>query len=189
MKKIWLAIFILILLVGCQSNKSGKLDTSKLNVFSAAYDKEGQVGSAIYEASSVKDILKTLPFKMKLPQKLPFDAKEYEPVRIHDLNNDGETLAVTFHTTSKNTNTILEDSDEVIILNIEAYFPTTITREPRNRLYRQEVELKNGVIGRLYATSIFFQVNNANFSISYLNTQISQEQNDQELIEMAKQMF
>ncbi|MBP2242307.1 hypothetical protein J2Z40_002881 [Cytobacillus eiseniae] len=181
MNKLLLSLLILLLLVGCQENKSGKLDTSKLNIIDTAYNEQGEVSFAVYEATSIKNSLKALPFKMKLPLRLPFESTEFQPARIIDMNNDGKTLVTTFDIHSKN-------QEELIILKIEAYFPSDITREPENAHYH-EVELKNGIVGRKYATSIFFQVNDANFNIFYLNTQISSEQSDKELIEMANQMF
>ncbi len=98
------------------------------------------------------------------------------------MNNDGETIVAVFHTGSKN-------KDEKIDLIIRAYFPSNITPEPEKARYRK-VELKNGIIGRLYgSSSIFFQVNDANINVSYLNMQISTEQVEKELIEIVNQMF
>ena len=182
MKRLLLALLILLLLVGCQDNKSGKLDTSKLNIIDTAYNEHGEVSFAVYEAASIRDGLKSLPFKMTLPRKLPFEAEEFQTVKITDLKNDGETLVVEFRTNSKN-------KDQLIILNIKAYFPSTLTPEPEKAHY-QEVELKNGIIGRLYGGgSIFFQVNDANIGVSYFNTQISYEQSQKELIEIVNQML
>jgi len=181
MKRLLSTSLILLLFVGCQDNKSGKLDTSNLKIIDTANNEHGEVAFAVYEAPSVRDSLKALPFKMTLPRKFPFEAEEFQTAKITDLKNDGETLVVAFRTSSKN-------KGELIVLNIKAYYPSTLTPEPENARYR-EVELKNGIVGRLYTSSIFFQVNEATISVSYLNTQISNEQSDKELIEIANQMY
>jgi hypothetical protein len=54
-----------------------------------------------YEASTLKDGLEALPFEMKLPKKLPFDAKSFQPPFINDMAHDGKKLMVEFKTSSK----------------------------------------------------------------------------------------
>lgn len=72
MKKLLSASLILLLLVGYQDNKSGKLDTSKLKIIDTAYNEQGEVSFAVYKAPSIKDSLKALPFKLTLSQNFPF---------------------------------------------------------------------------------------------------------------------
>ena len=89
MKKILsISALVLLLLVGCQGAKNNNvLDTSKLKkVEMNDVSKEQQKKMPItYEAPSLKDGLDALPFEIKLPKDLPFDAKPFQPPVINDM--------------------------------------------------------------------------------------------------------
>lgn len=116
MKKILISILFLFSLVGCQNNDNGTLDTSKLTEvkMSDVTDEQKEKMPITYQAPSVKEGLAALPFEMKLPGDLPFDAQSFKPPIIDDMSRDGRNLMVEFKTSSK------ENAVKPIILMITA---------------------------------------------------------------------
>ena len=178
MKKILIPLFIL-LLVGCQSISTGKLDTSKLTEveMNDVSDEKKKRIPLTYEAPSVEEGLKALPFQMILPEKLPFDATPFLPPVINDLNHDGKFLNAYFRTSSKN--------KEEIRFIVQADYPVTDTNIPNS----EEITLDNKVIGSYMNNSLGFQLENVFYNITYVNDGISREEHKNELIEVANQMI
>ncbi|MBS4220297.1 hypothetical protein KHA96_18505 [Bacillus sp. FJAT-49711] len=189
MKKIILFVLSLSLLLisGCLGSNPKKLNTSILKSISETKNEKGEIGLTEYEAPTLKDGLKSLPFKVKLPHDFPFDFVGYLPPVIYDLDGDRKKLLVMFNTTP-----IAKEGIGVIV---KAYYPkdevngepdTSISSKPRY----SEVELKNGVVGRLYnSDNVFFDIDDVTYSVYYLDFYKSDNQVYEDIIDIANQMF
>lgn len=178
MKKLLLPL-ILVLLVGCQSLSTGKLNTSKLIEveMNDVSDEQKKKIPITYEAPSVEVGLKALPFKMILPEKLPFDAMPFQPPVIDDMKHDGKYLMVNFRTFPKN--------KEDIIFIMQVDYPVTDTNVPN----AEEINLDNKVNGHYIGNTLGFQLENVFYNIVYVNKSIPREQHKKELIEIANQLI
>lgn len=99
MKKILLFSLALILIsFGCENRKNHSLDTSKLKkIEQPNLTKEQRKMIPItYEASSLEEGLNALPFKLKIPKKLPFKVEPSESIEIDDYNHNGRNLGVRY---------------------------------------------------------------------------------------------
>lgn len=181
MKKIIaVSALIFLALVGCQSNTSGTLDTSKLNKVEMAdmTEEQKKILPITYAAPSVKVGLNALPFEMNLPEKLPFDAKPFQPPVINDMTHDGKKLMVEFKTFS-------EKKEENIILLVKASYPVDDSQVPN----AEEVELKNGVVGKYLGNTVSFQMEDVVYDVVYVNKNIPIEQHKEEIILLANEMI
>lgn len=131
-----------------------------------------------YEAQSVKVGLDALPFEMYLPEELPFDAQPFHPPVINDMTHDGKKLMVEFRTSTKY-------KDNNIILMIKVDYPVSDMQVPN----AEEVELKNGVVGKYLKNTVSFQLDNVAYDVVYVNKNIPVEQHKEEIIQMANQMI
>ena len=179
MKKIFILLFIFIL-VGCQSITTGKLDTSKLLEveMNDLTDEEKKRVPLTYEAPSLEVGLEALPFKMKLPEKLPFDAMPFQPPVIDDMKHDGKYLMVNVHAFPKN-------KEEKIIFMVQVDYPVTDSKVPS----AEEIKLDNNVAGLYGGNTLGFQLEDVLYNIVYVNKNIPIEQHKKELIEVANQMI
>jgi hypothetical protein len=171
---------ILLLLVGCQSNTSGTLDTSKLNKVEMGdmTEEQKKVLPITYEAPSVDVGLDALPFEMNLPEKLPFDAKPFQPPVIMDMTHEGKKLMVEFRTFSVK-------KEENIILMVKASYPVEDSQVPN----AEEVELKIGVVGHYLGNTVSFQLEDVVYDVVYVNKNIPIDQHKEEVIQLANEMI
>jgi hypothetical protein len=174
------SILILLLLVGCQEAKNGTLDTTKLKEIEMNDITEVQKKNLpiTYEASTVKDGLDALPFEMKLPEKLPFDLKPFQPPVITDMTHEGEKLMVEFKTFTKS-NSGKPLGVIISVSNSEDRIDTTNS---------EEVKLNNDITSYYANKSLSFIQDGISYSILYMNDVITKEQHKKEMIEIAKQM-
>ncbi|WP_174727324.1 hypothetical protein [Mesobacillus harenae] len=173
--------FILSLLVGCQNAGSGSLDTTRLTKVEMpdVTDEQREKIPITYEAPSVEDGLSALPFEMKLPEKLPFEAKPFLPPTINDMSHNGENLMVEFKTSSK------DNSVKPIILMI-----TAINSEAEmDYSNSEELKLKHKVTAYYTNKSLFFYEKGITYTITYINEGLSKEQHKKDLINLANQMI
>ncbi|WP_057762222.1 hypothetical protein [Cytobacillus praedii] len=182
MKKIiTIAALVLFLLVGCQNNQSGTLDTSKLTLIEMndLTDTQKEKLPITYQAPSVKEGLSALPFKMTLPEILPFDAHPFQPPTINDMSHDGKQLMAEFKTASKN------NTGKSIFLMI-----TAINSEVESdRSSSEELKLSSDVIGFYTNNSLSFHLDGVSYTITYMNGDIPKEQHKNEIIDVANQMI
>ena len=178
MKKILMMLF-LVNLVGCQSISIGKLDTSKLiEVEMKDLSDEQKKGIPLtYEAQSLGEGLEALPFKITLPEKLPFDAMPFQPPVIDDMKHDGKYLMVHFRAFPKN--------KENLIFMVQVDYPVTNSNVPN----AEEIILDKNVTGYYAGNTLGFQLENVFYNIVYVNKNISIEQHKKEMIEVANQMI
>ncbi|MFT8322997.1 MAG: hypothetical protein ABF649_19195 [Bacillus sp. (in: firmicutes)] len=179
MKKIAAAAIILLLLVaGCQDANKNELDTSKLKKVEMkdVTDKQKENMPITYEAASVKEGMEALPFEMKLPEELSFDAT-FQPPIIEDLNHDGKVLMATFRALPKK-------QDDTNILIVKADYPVTKSKEPNF----EEIKLNNGVNGKYYNNNLVFQLKDVSYTIIYINKSVPTEEHKKEIINIANQM-
>ncbi|MGN7402289.1 hypothetical protein ACTHO0_20750 [Cytobacillus praedii] len=182
MKKIiTIAALVLFLLVGCQNNQSGTLDTSKLTLIEMndLTDAQKEKLPITYQAPSVKEGLSALPFKMTLPEILPFDAHPFQPPTINDMSHDGKQLMVEFKTFSKS------NSEKPIILMITA-INSDVESDPSSS---EEVKLSSGVISFYTNKSLTFNLDGISYTITYMNDDIPKVQHKNEIIDVANQMI
>jgi hypothetical protein len=180
-KIISVSALILLLLAGCQDAKSGTLDTSKLKKVQMNDVTEEQKKNLpiTYEASTVKDGLDALPFEIKLPKKLPFDLKPFQPPTIMDMTNDGKKLMVEFKTFSK-AKSGKPIGVMISVQNGEDGFDTTKS---------EEVKLNNDIVAYYSNKSLSYNQDGVFYAIIYMNDEISKEQHKKEIIDIVNQML
>ncbi|WNS76485.1 hypothetical protein RRV45_05600 [Bacillus sp. DTU_2020_1000418_1_SI_GHA_SEK_038] len=182
MKKIIaVSTIVLVLLVGCQNNENRILDTSNLREreMNNLTNTQKEKMPIIYQALSVKEGLTALPFKMKLPKVLPFDALPFQPPTINDMSRDGKNLMVEFKTFSKG------NSEKSIILMITAIN----SEEELDSSNSEEVKLNSGVTAYYTSNSLSFNSDGVSYNIAYTNGEIPKEQHKNEIMEIANQMI
>ncbi len=175
------SILLLFILSGCQDAKNGVLDTSKLKKVEMkdVTEEQKKVISITYEAPSVKTGLDALPFEMKLPKKLPFEAKPFQPPVIDDMSHDGKLLRVEFKTSSKT------NYEQQIILMIFVFNG----QDEFDGSNSEQVKLNNDVVAYYLNKSLSFNQDGVSYTITYMNDNISKEQHKKEIVEIANQML
>jgi hypothetical protein len=170
---------VFFLLVGCQVGNN-ELDTTKLKKVEMKDVTEEQKKNMpfTYEAPSVKVGLAALPFEMKLPKKLPFEANPFQPPIINDMNRDGKILNVDFRAFSKN-------KKENIILMVKASYPVRDSQIPN----AEKVKLKNDVVGEYLANGVSFLLDDVSYDVVYVNKNIPVDQHKEEVMQIANQMI
>lgn len=130
-----------------------------------------------YNAPSVEIALQAIPFKVKLPQELPFDNNPFTVEYIQDLNSDGEVIKIAFQATSKNTK-------EFQILSLLA---TNRKSELHNG---EEIKINNNIVGSFSNSQLIFEQSGVYYIINYtLDKPISQEEMKEILIKIARQII
>jgi hypothetical protein len=167
------------LLAGCQLGNN-ELDTTKLKKVEMKDVTEDQkkIMPFTYEAPSVKVGLAALPFEMKLPKKLPFEATPFQPPVINDMNRDGKILNVDFRASSKN-------KKENIILMVKASYPVRDSQIPT----AEKIKLKNDVVGEYSANGISFLIDDVSYDVVYVNKNIPVDQHKKEVMQIANQII
>lgn len=161
-------------LAGCQFLSFASLDTSSLTEVN---DGDGFDGIT-YEAPTLEEGLKALPFDLTLPEELPFEAEPFSPPVINDLKGDGKMLIADFGTRS-----LIEK--EEIALRVKVEYPISDSSFPDY----EEVELSDGVKGYYLKSGLSFQIGNVLHTLVYMNDTIPVEQHKEEIIKMANQMI
>ncbi|RSD28735.1 hypothetical protein [Mesobacillus subterraneus] len=181
MKKFWFIPMILVLiLIGCTQKQNGTLDTSELEkeeVRGNATEEQLKSIPIQYHAPTLKAGLEALPFELKVPEDLPFDA---EPLKmtIEDFKHDGKELVVNLESVSKK-------RDDSIILIITAHnFKVEFGEGPG-----EEVKLADGTAADYIRGSLVFEKDGIIYSVGYSNPNISAEQQKEETIDIANQLL
>ncbi|MCM3123033.1 MULTISPECIES: hypothetical protein [unclassified Mesobacillus] len=180
MKKLsFFPIIFVMLLVGCQQKQNGTLNTDKL-------EKAEQAGNATeeqlksipipYNVPSIKVGLEALPFEVKPPKDLPFDAMPLK-MTIEDFKHDGKELQVDLMSVSKN-------KDDKIILMISVHNFKIKYAESLG----EEVQITKGVAG-YYNGTLSFVKDGIYYNIGYTNPNISADQIKEDTIAIAEQML
>ncbi|WP_129689057.1 hypothetical protein [Gottfriedia acidiceleris] len=180
-KKTWLvSILMIILLFGCKHINNDILDTSNLKKVKPKGNLTEEQLKTIpvsYEASSLDEGLDALPFKVKIPNDIPFDATPFLISTIDDVKHDGKNLRVSFTSFSKDKN------DEIILMITVHNFKVEYSGSSEN------VKLSDGVIGQYYGNTLTFKKKNIYYEVSYNNKNISSEQHKKDIIKIANQML
>ncbi|MEK3822483.1 hypothetical protein MKY20_25740 [Cytobacillus sp. FSL W8-0315] len=181
MKKILISTLFLFLLVGCQNTDNGTLDTSKLTEveMNDVTDAQKKKIPITYQAPSVEEGISALPFEIKLPDNLPFEAQSFQPPTIDDMSRDGKNLLVEFKTSSKG------NTENPVILMIKA----TNSEEELNSSNSEEVKLNHDVAAYYTNKSLSFSKDGIAYTITYINDEISKEQHKDEIKDIANQMI
>lgn len=176
-KMLFIFALLLLFLFGCQNDQNKTFDPSKLNIISTAWDKNGNIASIKYVAPSVKDGIKALPYKIKLPKEIPFETDGFKPAFIDDLDNDGKNILAIHNAYSKE----IFQGDPTSLKIRAANFDIS----PRQLINYNDVDLKNGVIGKYHSGNLYFQINDVTYHV-FLFFDVEQDQ--KVLIEIANQM-
>ncbi|GGB55575.1 hypothetical protein [Fictibacillus barbaricus] len=181
MKKLWLVPVLLIsILVGCNDGRNGKLDTTKLEkVEPLGNVTEEQLKSTpiSYKVSSLDEGLDSLPFELKIPKDIPFDADPLQISTIEDFKHDGKNIRVNF-------STIAKKKTYVILLMITVHnFKVEYSGA------WEDIKLSDGVVGNYNGNAITFVKDGIYYDISYNNKNISVEQHKKDIIKIANQML
>jgi len=160
MKKIIAIIALSASLIGCQ-NRNLTLDTSNLEKIQPNGEnisKEQLKTLPIdYKAPSTKIALKSLPFEVKLPSKLPFESTPFKLQTLQDVHHDGKTIRVEFTAFNKEKNNIK-------LISIFATNQKNVTYAGTSKV----VKLKNKIKGYIQGKSIHFKKDNIIYEISYI---------------------
>lgn len=131
-----------------------------------------------YHATNVKKALYALPFKMKLPYRLPLDIKGFQNVDIKDFSHDGKDIQVTFTAFST------DKHDRLIVY-----------ANNMNSIYRgntsEKVKLNHGIVGAYSGSSLSFENKGIiyNIALVYNGSKVNQNQHEKELIDLANQII
>jgi hypothetical protein len=181
MKKLWfIPIILVLLLLGCQQKQNGALDTSKLEKVEETGDATEEQLKSIpitYKVPSLKVGLEALPFELKPPKDLPFNAMPLK-MTIEDFKHDGKELWVILDSVSKR-------REDQIILSISVHNFKVDYAESLG----EEVQLKDGVVGNYENGSLILEKDGLIYNVDYSNQNISPEQLKEDTIDMAHQMF
>ena len=180
MKKLsFIPIILVLLLFGCQQKQNGALDTGKLEKVEQTGDAtEEQLKSIpiLYNVPSLKEGLDALPFEVKPPKDLPFDAMPLK-MTIEDFKHDGKELRVDFMSISKN-----KDDDIIFMISVHNF------KVEYAESLGEEVQLTEGVVG-YYNGTLSFEKDGIYYNIGYTNPNISQEQIKKDTMDIALQML
>ncbi|MCM3572457.1 hypothetical protein M3172_04600 [Mesobacillus subterraneus] len=130
----------------------------------------------LYNVPSLKVGLDALPFEVKPPKDLPFDAMPLK-MTIEDFKHDGKELRVDLMSVSK----IKEDN---IIFMISVHNFKVAYAESLG----DEVQITEGDVG-YYNGSLSFEKDGIYYNIGYNNPNIPEEQIKEDTIALAKQML
>lgn len=180
-KKTWLvSILMIVLLFGCKHINNDTLDTTNLKKVEPKGNLTEEQLKTIpvsYEASSLDEALDALPFKVKMPNDIPFDATPFRISTIDDVKHDGKNLRVSFTSFSKDKN------DEIILLITVHNFKVEYSGSS------EKVKLSNGVNGQYNGNTLTFEKNGIYYEIGYNNKNILSEQRKKDIIKIANQML
>jgi hypothetical protein len=181
MKKLWLLpVLVIILLFGCQDDNNGALDKTKLQKVvpqGNATEEQLKNSPTSYKASSLEEGLDALPFEVKIPKEIPFDANPLQISTIDDFKHNGKNLRVNFTTTAK-------DNSEIILLMITVHnFKVEYDGAGK------DMELSDGVIGNYSGNSLIFEKDGIYYDIKYANKSISSDQHKKDIFKIANQML
>ncbi|MEH6936856.1 hypothetical protein V7056_03225 [Bacillus sp. JJ664] len=181
MKKVWLVQMVLIvLLFGCKPLQNDLLDTSQLEKVEPTgnlTEEQLKTIPVTYNATSLEEGLDALPFKVKIPKDFPFDAVPLKISSIEDFRQDRKNVRVSFMTTAK------DRTEEIILLlgvdNFQAEQSGTT----------EDVHLEKDVVAKFTGNTLFFEKDGMNYTVSYINKNISSEQHKKDIIKIANQML
>jgi hypothetical protein len=181
MKKLLTIGLAATLLAGCQNMQSGKLDTDNLEKVEMADVDEEQAKKipVTYKALTVEEGLDALPFEMVLPKKLPFEGEGFQPPSIMDMEHNGKYIRAEFSAFPD------QDDDKQNILMIMADYPVESFEQPGV----ETAKLKGGVKGLYEGKSIAFLQDKVQYTITYMDESLSEDQRKQVLSEMAGEML
>jgi hypothetical protein len=181
MKKLLTIGLAASLLAGCQNMQSGKLDTDNLEKAEMADVDEEQAEKipVTYKAPTVEEGLDALPFEMELPKKLPFEGEGFQPPSIMDMEHNGKHVRAEFSAYPD------QDEDKKNILLIMADYPVESFEQPG----AETAELKGGVKGRYGGKSIAFLQDKVQYTITYMDETLSEDQRKKVLSELADEML
>jgi hypothetical protein len=151
------------------------LDTSQLKKI----EQEGKLTGVPdeYNAPSVEIALQAIPFKVKLPQYLPFDNNPFTVDYIQDLNGDGEVIKIAFQATSTN-------QKEFQILSLQA------TNQKSELHNGEKIKINNNIAGSFNNSQLIFEQSGVYYILDYISDKpISPEEMKEVLIKTARQMI
>ncbi|MDF2946430.1 MAG: hypothetical protein K0S51_1109 [Bacillales bacterium] len=137
-----------ILISGCTEHR--KFDTSKLEVVDATNTSEideniKKEQPIDYEAPSLKIAIESLPYDLKLPEKLPFETEGFRVNSLQDLNKEGKKgNIIRIHLMA-----VSKDKSNPKIVDI------LVQNQKIEVNGANEVELKNNLHGYIAGTTIF----------------------------------
>jgi hypothetical protein len=184
-KKFLTTILILFILIGCQNEDISNtpdqtLDTSKLTKEDSESESGYDFSFDIYKAPSLEVALDAIPFDVKLPEDLPFEAEPFKVMNIYDFEKDGKKVEIDFLTVSKN---IGESStNSFLFINASNYDMTGAVTDNI-----EEVEIGSDVEGEYNDSSLTFSAEGVFYKIMLDTTENVNIK--EELVQIAKQMI
>ena len=180
MKKLsFIPIIFVLLMFAYQQKQNASLDTSKL-------EKVEQTGNAteeqlkripiLYHVPSLKVGVDALPFELKPPKDLPFNAMPLK-MTIEDFKHDGKELRVDLMSISKN-----KDDNIIFMISVHNF------KVEYAESLGEEVQITEGVTG-YYNGSLSFEKDGVYYNIGYTNPKISEEQIKKDTLDIAIQML
>lgn len=165
MKKIIL-VGSFLLLTACSNN----LDTSKL-----VESENSDVAMKFYSAPSVEVAIDSLPYEVNLPERLPFNAKEFNSLGITDYGGKGLNPEASFITIDENENELIISTTTA---NVE--YPDTTPKE---------LTLKNGYQAFYIAPNrLDVVVKDVTYLYTLMMPELDESQVEAELLKLAEQL-
>ncbi|KQL42059.1 hypothetical protein AN960_02065 [Bacillus sp. FJAT-25509] len=205
MKKILLiGLTSLLIPFGCENEKNPSLDTSKLKKFEQPEltKEQRKILPITYESSSIEEGLDALPFKLKIPNNLPFEVDPIKTLSINDIDHKGKKLDVQYSLSHIDKSTLF-----IVLVTVHNYKPELEIEENESN---EIVELKGGVRGTYTGNStvgvsykldnnkedfnteentLVFNKKGIYYELNYVSTIENTEKNKQYIINIANQML
>lgn len=177
-------LFFLTLIVACQNNDKA-LDIKNLEVDKSANNEEVKH----YKAKSLHEAIKSLPFQLKVPTKIPSTFNQFQPVFITDWNDteDGKDIAIELRATSKDDDSLLgiyaRDFD-MSILNAFKNEAEKISLNNNQEVYFLPSDKK---LTEWHSVTVSWVDNNVFYSAGFTGTDLKTDEVKQTLLNLVNQ--
>ncbi|WP_066172314.1 hypothetical protein [Bacillus marinisedimentorum] len=175
-KRILLTLILLPWLAACGTSQANELDTSGLQ-------KDFTSSNTVkYEAPSLEAALDAVPFKITLPEKLPFESEGFKPKKLKKRKGDTDSVILEL---------VAESSkDREAVLRLYAGNGDYLVHQ--NELGGEPLKLKDGTPAfYLYVQPyhvVKFEKNGIEYSVNYSHTEKSTDLQKQDLLNIANQL-
>jgi len=180
-----LILFFLTLLVACQNNDK-TLDIKNIEVDKSANNEEAKH----YKAKSLDVAIKSLPFQLKVPTKIPSTFNQFQPIFITDWNDteDGKDIAIELRATSKDNDSLLGIYSRDFDMSILSSFKNDAKKISLNN--NQDVYFlpPDKKLTEWHSGTVSWVNNNVFYSAEFTGTDLKTDEVKQTLLELVNQM-
>lgn len=177
-KTLLVQMLLIVLLLGCNNVHKALLDVSNLEKVEPKgnlTEEQLKTIPVTYTATSLEKGLDALPYKVKIPKDVPFNAVPFTITSIVDFHQDGKNVRINLMTTA------IDQSEKIFVLIGVDNFQT------ENSGSMEDVQLAKDVVAKFNRHILFFEKDGINYTVSYHNKNISPEQHKKDMIKIANQ--